>query len=229
MILPDPASGPEDLAFPFQPFPKSPPIKELHKTSGARRNFLGPFAWNWEQRTLKPGGLRRKRMKPCKPARFQSASAPLKKRPRPMVGANGGGCKPSSVRPLSGRMVICLGWLSPATSSSLPAATPRSLTLPQGWSVWVTPRRLFGLAPTGGCHAVAVASDAVGSYPTFSPLPRVAFSPRGLSSTTRRFVFCGPSVACRRPGVTWQSTRWSSDFPRWPHDHRDHHTTSPPP
>ena len=38
-------------------------------------------------------------------------------------------------------------------------------------SVWVTPRRLFGLAPTGGYRAVAVASDAVGSYPTVSPLP----------------------------------------------------------
>jgi hypothetical protein len=25
------------------------------------------------------------------------------------------------------------------------------------------------------------------------------------------------SVAFRRPGVTWQSTRWSSDFPRTPH------------
>jgi hypothetical protein len=25
------------------------------------------------------------------------------------------------------------------------------------------------------------------------------------------------SVAFRRPGVTWQSTRWSSDFPRAPH------------
>jgi len=30
---------------------------------------------------------------------------------------------------------------------------------------------LFGLAPEGVCHAAAVAGCAVGSYPTFSPLP----------------------------------------------------------
>src|SRR4051812_36002380 len=30
---------------------------------------------------------------------------------------------------------------------------------------------LFGLAPDGACHASAIALGAVGSYPTFSPLP----------------------------------------------------------
>src|SRR5688572_1480688 len=34
-----------------------------------------------------------------------------------------------------------------------------------------TSRRIFGLAPTGVCRAVRVATNAVGSYPTFSPLP----------------------------------------------------------
>jgi len=34
-----------------------------------------------------------------------------------------------------------------------------------------TSRRIFGLAPTGVCPAVHVAMNAVGSYPTFSPLP----------------------------------------------------------
>ena len=33
------------------------------------------------------------------------------------------------------------------------------------------PRCLFGLAPTGGYRATTVAGRAVGSYPTFSPLP----------------------------------------------------------
>jgi hypothetical protein len=70
-------------------------------------------------------------------------------------------------------MIICLGRPSPAASSSLPAAQ----------TVWVTPRRIFGLAPTGGYRATAVTSGAVGSYPTVSPLPCVA---------TGRFVFCGP-------------------------------------
>ena len=65
------------------------------------------------------------------------------------------------------QMVICLGWPSPATSSSLPAAL----------SVWVTPRRLFGLAPTGGYPATAVTSSAVGSYPTVSPLPSETLRP----------------------------------------------------
>ena len=32
-------------------------------------------------------------------------------------------------------------------------------------------RRIFGLAPTGVCRAVHVAMNAVGSYPTVSPLP----------------------------------------------------------
>jgi len=32
---------------------------------------------------------------------------------------------------------------------------------------------LFGLAPGGVCHAVVIADDAVRSYRTFSPLPRL--------------------------------------------------------
>ena len=32
-------------------------------------------------------------------------------------------------------------------------------------------RSLFGVAPGGACHAAAVTSRAVGSYPTVSPLP----------------------------------------------------------
>src|SRR5215204_5155428 len=82
-------------------------------------------------------------------------------------------------------MIICLRWPSPATSSSLPAATLTSLEA-SGLSVRVTPRRLFGLAPTGGYRATAVTSGAVGSYPTVSPLPFEALRLLGRS------VFCGP-------------------------------------
>ncbi len=71
-------------------------------------------------------------------------------------------------------MVIYLGWPSPATSSGLPAARLQS--------VWVTPRRLFGLAPTGGYRAAAVASGAVGSYPTVSPLPEPLARPSAVCS-----------------------------------------------
>src|SRR3989441_1340071 len=93
------------------------------------------------------------------------------------------------------QMVISLGWPSPATSSGLPAAR----------ATRAGSRCLFGLAPTGGCRAASVAERAVGSYPTVSPLP---FGYKGgLFSVAL-------SVALRRPGVTWQSARWSSDFPR---------------
>ena len=68
-------------------------------------------------------------------------------------------------------MIICLGWSSPTTSSSLPAASLCLENETSGLAVWVTPRRLFGLAPTGGYPATAVTSGAVGSYPTVSPLP----------------------------------------------------------
>src|SRR2546429_285956 len=69
-------------------------------------------------------------------------------------------------------MVISLGWLSPATSRGLPAArTTRAGS-----------RCLLGLAPTGGYRAAPVARRAVGSYPTFSPLPL----------DKGRSVFCGP-------------------------------------
>ncbi|GES48235.1 hypothetical protein Rhsp01_04720 [Rhizobium sp. NBRC 114257] len=47
---------------------------------------------------------------------------------------------------------------------------------------------LFGFAPGGVFRAVAVARDAVGSYPTLSPLPDPEIG---------RFAFCGtfPEVA----------------------------------
>jgi hypothetical protein len=54
---------------------------------------------------------------------------------------------------------------------------------------------LFGLAPGGVCRAADVAADAVRSYRTFSPLPRL------IRNAPRRFVFCGtvPEIACAIP------------------------------
>ncbi len=87
-----------------------------------------------------------------------------------------GSCrKPSSVRPRAD------GWSSIWDGRRRPprATYPR---LPRKtWTVWVTPRRLLGLAPTGGYRAIAVASNAVGSYPTVSPLPLLG-----------RSILCGP-------------------------------------
>lgn len=87
-----------------------------------------------------------------------------------------------------------------------------------------SPPLLFGLAPRGVCRASRVATRAVGSYPTVSPLPSATGLRRtcrrfscGLSSkheSHRRFIFCGtlreqsrehrpkPGLLTRSPGVT---------------------------
>ena len=54
---------------------------------------------------------------------------------------------------------------------------------------WASPPLLFGLAPRGVCRAPDVAIRAVGSYPTFSPLPNDA-------DQNRRAI--GFPLACRR-------------------------------
>jgi hypothetical protein len=62
------------------------------------------------------------------------------------------------------------------------------------------PPLLFGLAPCGVFRASRVAPRAVGSYPTFSPLParhavgdpaEVYLSPVAADCSRRRSVFCG--------------------------------------
>ena len=55
---------------------------------------------------------------------------------------------------------------------------------------------LFGLAPRGVCRAVPIARDAVGSYPTFSPLPNEASE----SKTSRRFS-CAMPPRCSAGGI----------------------------
>ena len=63
-----------------------------------------------------------------------------------------------------------------------------------------SPALLFGLAPRGVCRAPDVATGAVGSYPTVSPLPSAAAIedlPEVLPPADhrgrlrRRFIFCG--------------------------------------
>ena len=74
---------------------------------------------------------------------------------------------------------------------------------------------LFGLAPDGVYRAASLALGAVGSYPTFSPLPR----PKPW-----RYIFCGtfrqPALASGLPecipggtGVTRHRVLRCSDFP----------------
>jgi hypothetical protein len=61
---------------------------------------------------------------------------------------------------------------------------------------------LFGLAPSGVFPATTVASCAVRSYRTISPLPQRG----GIFSVAL-------SVGSHLPGVTWHSALWSPDFP----------------
>src|SRR5690606_19891399 len=64
---------------------------------------------------------------------------------------------------------------------------------------------LFGLAPDGVYLAASVASRAVGSYPTLSPLPRA----RGAGCFLRH-----GSLGFPPPGVTRHRVPWGRDFPR---------------
>ena len=57
---------------------------------------------------------------------------------------------------------------------------------------------LFGLAPGGVYHAVSVARSAVGSYPTFSPLPG---APGGIFSVALSLGSPPPDVIRRRISV----------------------------
>src|SRR5256885_2688267 len=110
-------------------------------------------------------------------------------------------------------MVISLGWLSPATSCGLPAAqTTRAGS-----------RCLLGLAPTGGRRAAPVARRAVGSYPTFSPLP-FALEKRAVCFL---WPFPSPCGAQALPGSLPYGARTFLSAPVQP-AHRDHRTLPPP-
>ena len=95
-------------------------------------------------------------------------------------------CKPGSV-PAMRVMAIHLGRSLPSASRDLPGQRRGN---PPVEPVHMPP--LFGLAPGGVCHAVAVAGDAVRSYRTLSPLP-AAFE----TERRRRYALCGTF-----PGVT---------------------------
>ena len=63
---------------------------------------------------------------------------------------------------------------------------------------------LFGFAPCGVLPAIRVATDAVRSYRTFSPLPQL---PEAV------YFLCHWSVKLPCPGVTRRTALRSSDFP----------------
>jgi hypothetical protein len=84
-------------------------------------------------------------------------------------------CKPGSVWP-DARWDAERGSHSSGTKLAFRLARPTRMTGPEtGWQpLQAAASSLFGLAPGGVYRAVPVASDAVGSYPTLSPLPRVS-------------------------------------------------------
>ena len=111
--------------------------------------------------------------------------------------------KPSSVRP-EGRMVISLGWRSPATSSGLPAAAPTYARRRRrrGWS-GPDLAAYLALLPLG----VAVPSLLPGTRWALTPPfhPYLVLRRGGLFSVAL-------SVALRRPGVTWQRALGARTF-----------------
>jgi hypothetical protein len=76
------------------------------------------------------------------------------------------------------------------------------------WSGRTVPRHLFGLAPVGVYHAIRVTTNAVGSYPAFSPLPNVESSTRGglfsvalaVASSTLPILLVDKNCAQELPG-----------------------------
>jgi hypothetical protein len=86
-------------------------------------------------------------------------------------------------------MIIPLGPESLRDSSSLPEGHSSSLLRVNLHTGWASPPLLFGLAPRGVFRAPDVATRAVGSYPTFSPLPNaptVRGGPQVLPAACRR-------------------------------------------
>lgn len=98
---------------------------------------------------------------------------------------------------------IHLGRMLPCASRNLPGRwagnSPRGFPLAPP---------LFGLAPGGVYRAAPVASRAVGSYPTLSPLPRI----RQSRTVAVCFLWHFPWGRPRRP-LTGTVFPWSPDFP----------------
>lgn len=80
------------------------------------------------------------------------------------------------------RAIIHLGRMSPSGSGGQPGPRGEAPPPPGGGT-----RALFGLASGGACRALPVAGQAVGPYPTVSPLPGRASRPGPAVSSLWRF------------------------------------------
>jgi len=77
---------------------------------------------------------------------------------------------------------------------------------------------LFGLAPGGVFPATTVASRAVRSYRTISPLPAAFVMASHIQKTSGGIFSVALSVGSHLPGVTWHPALWSPDFPPFVQD-----------
>ena len=120
-------------------------------------------------------------------------------------------CKPGFVWPetcASNVAAIHLGKALPPSSRNLPGhSQPERPAMVAHGAV-----SLFGFAPSGVYHAAHVAARAVGSYPTFSPLPRLY--PEGQRRAVQS-LWHFPWGRPRRP-LTGTVFPWSPDFPHCP-------------
>lgn len=96
-------------------------------------------------------------------------------------------CKPGSVSRFLGILAIYLDLDSHQDSIDLP--TPESNPEGKESNEQLFARGLFDLSTHKVCRAPFITVGAVGSYSTFSPLPR--------SERSGRFVFCG--TVCPHP------------------------------
>ena len=121
-------------------------------------------------------------------------------------------CKPGSV-PLSGPPPsISSGGLPPD-----PRGQPMDFAKAHRAFARASCSPLLGLARSEACRAAAVADDAVGSYPAFSPLPSALASGGmfsvALSVPREGLRALGRSGLRERPGVTRRCALVSPDFP----------------
>ena len=103
-------------------------------------------------------------------------------------------CRTQTAKQFAHAAIIPLGHGSHRDSSSLPEGSQSTMacaTVKRSAFIFMNACSssragsplLFGLAPRGVFRAPGVTTGAVGSYPTFSPLPNVA----SISSASRRF------------------------------------------
>ena len=109
-----------------------------------------------------------------------------------------------------GAATIPLGPESLRDSSSLPEGCRNVLSRGASLADRASPPLLFGLAPRGVCRAPGITDGAVGSYPTFSPLPNALDQTRLALGITS-----GLPQRCKLTGGLILCGTFRSRAPKW--------------